>query len=67
MGYIRVYMPTIFSYLESKAFRPKRYGAQEKGQVFNTFTTKGEEPDVIEKEGTPPTHLEFHRSSVRYE
>ena len=50
MGYVRVYMPTVVLYQESKAFRPKSNKALEKGQVFNTFTTKWEEPDVIEKE-----------------
>ena len=50
VGYVRVYMPTRVSYLESNASRPKRNGAPEKGQVFNTFTTKWDDPDVREKE-----------------
>ena len=43
-------MPTVVSYLQSNAFRPKANGAPREGQVFNVQTNQWEEPDVEEKE-----------------
>ena len=43
-------MPTVISYLRSRAFRPKEDGTPGEGEVFNTITLEWEEPDVEEKE-----------------
>ena len=43
-------MPTVVSYLHSRAFRPKESGAPGEGEVFNTVTNEWEEPDAEEKE-----------------
>ena len=47
---MRVYMPTIVSYLRSNAFRAKVNGDPGEGQLFNLHTNTWEEPDVNEKE-----------------
>ena len=43
-------MPTVVSYLKSRAFRPKEDGTPGEGEVFNTISLEWEEPDVEEKE-----------------
>ena len=43
-------MPTVVSYLESNAFRPKDMGAPGEGQVFNIVSNMWEEPNAKEKE-----------------
>ena len=50
VGWERVCMPTVVSYLGSNAFRIKANGAPGEGQVFNIQTYVWEEPDVEEKE-----------------
>ena len=50
VGWERVCMPTVVSYLGSNAFRAKANGAPREGQVFNIQTDMWEEPDVEEKE-----------------
>ena len=50
VGWARVCMPTVVSYLKSNAFRVKANGAQGGGQVFSIHTDQWEEPDVREKE-----------------
>ena len=46
----RLCMPTIVSYPESNAFRPKINGAPGEGQVFNIHINKREEPNAEEKD-----------------
>ena len=46
----RICMPTVVSYLKSRAFRPKEDGTPGEGEVFNTISLEWEEPDVEEKE-----------------
>ena len=43
-------MPTVVSYLGSRAFRPKENGNPGEGEVFNTESNLLEEPDAEEKE-----------------
>ena len=43
-------MPTVVSYLGSRAFRPKENGNPGEGEVFNTKSNLWEEPDAEEKE-----------------
>ena len=50
VGWERVCMPTIVSYLQSNAYRAKANGAPGEGQVFNIQSNVWEEPDVEEKE-----------------
>ena len=50
VGWERVCMPTVVSYLRSNAFRTKMSGAPSEGQVFNVQTDLWEEPIVLEKE-----------------
>ena len=49
----RICMPTVVSYLHSRAFRTKEDGTPGEGQVFNTVTLEWEEPNVEEKEQLP--------------
>ena len=49
-GGTRHCMPTVVSYLHSRAFRVKDSGAPGEGQVFNTINNEWEEPDAEEKE-----------------
>ena len=50
LGGERICMPTVVSYLQSNAFRPKENGAPREGQVYNTKIGQWEEPDADEKE-----------------
>ena len=50
VGWERVCMPTVVSYLKSNAFRPKVNGDPGEGEVYNIQTLQWEEPDVEEKE-----------------
>ena len=50
VGWERVCMPTVVSYLQSNAFRAKANDSLGEGQVFNIQTDQSEEPDVREKE-----------------
>ena len=50
VGWGRVCMPTIVSYLRSNAFRTKLNGEPGEGEVYNIQTLQWEEPDVEEKE-----------------
>ena len=50
MGWERICMPTVVSYLGSNAFRPKSNGAPGEGQAYNLHTNIWEEPDAMEKE-----------------
>ena len=43
-------MPTVVSYLGSRAFKPKQNGNLGEGQVFNKESNLREEPDATEKE-----------------
>ena len=43
-------MPTVVSYLGSRAFKPKENGNPGEGEVFNTESNLWEEPDAEEKE-----------------
>ena len=43
-------MPTVVSYLGSRAFRPKENGNLGEGEAFNTENNLWEEPDAEEKE-----------------
>ena len=49
-GGARLCMPTVVSYLKSRAFRPKENGNPGEGEVFNTLDNIWEEPDAAEKE-----------------
>ena len=50
LGWERVCMPTVVSYLRNNMFRAKASGAPEEGQVFNLHTDLWEELDKMEKE-----------------
>ena len=50
LGGARLCMPTVVSYLGSRAFKPKANGNPGEGEVFNTETNLWEEPDAEEKE-----------------
>ena len=50
LGWERICMPTVVSYLRSNAYRPKSNGSPGEGEVFNIHTDTWEEPDVEEKE-----------------
>ena len=50
MGWERVCMPTVVSYLGSNAFRPKSNGAPREGELYNLHTNIREEPDATKKE-----------------
>ena len=50
MGWERICMPTVVSYLGSNAFRTKTNGAPGEGQVYNLHTNMWEEPNTTEKE-----------------
>ena len=50
VGWERVCMPTVVSYLRSNTFRTKMSGAPGEGQVLNLMTAEWEGPDVLEKE-----------------
>ena len=49
-GGARLCMPTVISYLGSRAFKPKQNGNPGEGQVFNKESNLWEEPDAEEKE-----------------
>ena len=50
LGGPRLCMPTVVSYLHSRAFRPKDNGALGEGEVYNRTTRAWEAPDTYEKE-----------------
>ena len=50
MGWERICMPTVVSYLRSNAFRAKDNGTPGEGEVYNIHTNTWEEPDTWEKE-----------------
>ena len=50
VGWERICMPTVVSYLRSNAFRAKDNGAPGEGEVYNIHTNPWEEPDTTEKE-----------------
>ena len=50
LGGARLCMPTVVSYLGSRAFRPKENGNPGEGEVFNTESNLWEELDAEEKE-----------------
>ena len=60
VGWERVCMPTVVSYLQSNAFRAKANGAPVEGRVFNVQIDQWEEPDVQEKE----LFLGFHVNNI---
>lgn len=72
LGWARLCLLTMVSYLGSNAFRPKANGELSEGEVHNTITEAWEEPDMEEEQqlgyqrGDPdPPGVTAHQRAIR--